>query len=110
MLMVGLRSNHLPKSPCWAGATGTVGTAGTFTNEEACRFVFGGKLFVQGGDCKTRKDERRPLFGDISLGAVADRQQPRRSKGYRKLRVNHLYIRDQPGVIVFLCPESVHII
>lgn len=70
MLMVGFCSNHWPKSSCWAGATGTVGTAGTFTNEEACHLVSDGKLFVQGGDCKTCKDERRPLFGDYVWGLL----------------------------------------
>lgn len=108
--MVGLCSNNLPKSSCWAGASCTLGTAGTFTNEEACHLVFGGKLFVRGGDCKTCKDKRCPLFADISLGAVAGRQQPRCSKGYHKLCVKYLYIGYQPGFIAPLCPESVHII
>lgn len=110
MLMVGLCSHNLRKSSCCAEATGTVGTAGAFTNEEACHLVFGSKLFVQGGSGKTCKDERRPLLGDISLGAVAGRQQPRRSKGYHKLSVKYLYIGYQPGFIAPLRPESVHII
>lgn len=110
MLMVGLCSHNLRKSSCCAEATGTVGTAGAFTNEEACHLVFGGKLFVQGGSGKTCKDERRPLLGDISLGAVAGRQQPRRPKGYHKLSVKYLYIGYQPGFIAPLRPESVHII
>lgn len=98
MLMVGLCSHNFRKSSCCAEATGTVGTAGAFTNEEACHLVFGGKLFVQGGSCKTYKDERRPLLGDISLGAVAGGQQPRRSKGYHKLSVKYLYIGYQTGI------------
>lgn len=108
--MVGLCSHNFRKSSCWAEATGTVGTAGAFTNEEACHLVFGGKLFVQGGSCKTCKDERRPLLGDICLGAVAGGQQPRRWKGYHKLSVKYLYIGYQPGFIAPLCPESAHII